>query len=323
MLSQRGPSEVYDLVLQGGRVIDPETGLDGVRNVGIRGDRIMEISDRPLRGREVLDVSGLVVAPGFIDLHAHGQTNEANEYQAHDGVTTALELESGEDFLTEWLASRTGRALINFGATVPHAGVRWRAMDQYAEQADRMGRIVRESGLDAEELAEVRRELGQARYEPVPPGRLAAMVEGLEAGLRAGALGIGVSVGYYPGATRGELFEVYRVAAEWQAPVFTHVREVSLAGIQEAIALAAVTGAPLHIVHLCTSCTSTAWHSVRSPWRSRWSRRHKRRGSTSPPRSTRIRQRRQGLPRRCSIRDGRIAWGSHIGICSGRTRGSG
>ena len=129
MFSQPGSGEAYDLVLQGGRVIDPETGLDGVRNVGIRGDRIMEISERPLRGREVLDVSGLVVAPGFIDLHAHGQTNEANEYQAHDGVTTALELESGEDFLTEWLASRTGRALINFGATVPHAGVRWRAMD--------------------------------------------------------------------------------------------------------------------------------------------------------------------------------------------------
>ena len=95
MLSQPGSGEAYDLVLQGGRVIDPETGLDGVRNVGIRGDRIMEISERPLRGREVLDVSGLVVAPGFIDLHAHGQTNEANEYQAHDGVTTALELESG------------------------------------------------------------------------------------------------------------------------------------------------------------------------------------------------------------------------------------
>ena len=160
MLSQPGSGEAYDLVLQGGRVIDPETGLDGVRNVGIRGDRIMEISERPLRGREVLDVSGLVVAPGFIDLHAHGQTNEANEYQAHDGVTTALELESGEDFLTEWLASRTGRALINFGATVPHAGVRWRAMDQYAAQADRMGRMVRESGLETDELAEVRRELG-------------------------------------------------------------------------------------------------------------------------------------------------------------------
>ena len=59
-----------------------------------------------------------------------------------------------------------------------------------------MGRMVRESGLETEEMAEVRRELGQARYEPVPPGRFASMVEGLEAGLRAGALGIGVSVGY-------------------------------------------------------------------------------------------------------------------------------
>ena len=88
-------ADTYDVVLRGGRVIDPETGLDAVRNIGVRGDRIVEITGAPLQGRDVVDVSGLVVAPGFIDLHAHGQTNQANEFQAHDGVTTALELESG------------------------------------------------------------------------------------------------------------------------------------------------------------------------------------------------------------------------------------
>ena len=243
-------SNDHDVVLQGGRVIDPETGLDAVRSVGIRGDRIVEISDQPLQGREVIDVSGLVVAPGFIDLHAHGQTNEANEYQAHDGVTTALELESGEDHLAEWLKSRTDNALINYGATVSHSAVRWRAMARYADQAERMKQVVSVEGLDSDELGVIRADVAPARYEAVAPVRYDALSDGLKRGLDSGALGIGVPVGYYPGATRGELLKVYRLAAEWEAPVFTHVREISLVGIQEAIANAAVTGAPLHIVHL-------------------------------------------------------------------------
>ena len=86
------------------------------------GDRIVEISSETLTGAEVLDVVGLVVAPGFIDLHAHGQTNAANEYQAHDGVTTALELESGVRFVKEWNESRRGNAMINFAIAIQMAG---------------------------------------------------------------------------------------------------------------------------------------------------------------------------------------------------------
>ena len=140
--------QTFDIVLQGGRVIDPETGLDAVRNVGIRGNQIVEISDRPLQGRDVVDVSGLVVAPGFIDLHAHGQTNEANEFQAHDGVTTALELESGEGFLRQWLDSRAGHAVLNYGASIGHRSLRWRAMERYGQQADQATQIVRDEGLE-------------------------------------------------------------------------------------------------------------------------------------------------------------------------------
>ncbi|PYV08782.1 MAG: D-glutamate deacylase, partial [Acidobacteria bacterium] len=83
----------YEIVLQGGRVMDPETGLDAVRNVGISGGRIAAVSQEPLRGSTVLDAAGLVVAPGFIDLHSHGQDPENYRLKALDGVTTALELE--------------------------------------------------------------------------------------------------------------------------------------------------------------------------------------------------------------------------------------
>src|SRR5258708_38613297 len=87
--------QVFDIVLSNGRVIDPESGLDAVRNIGISGKRIAEISSAPLRGRTEVDVRGLVVSPGFINLHSHGQNDENYRYKARDGVTTALELEVG------------------------------------------------------------------------------------------------------------------------------------------------------------------------------------------------------------------------------------
>ena len=74
----------YDIVLAGGRVIDPETKLDGIRNIGILNNRIAQISAESLQGKEIVNVSGLVVAPGFIDLHVHGRTNIEQEYQLHD-----------------------------------------------------------------------------------------------------------------------------------------------------------------------------------------------------------------------------------------------
>src|SRR4051794_20626838 len=88
-------AQQYDLVLAGGRVMDPATGMDAIRNVGINGSRIAAVSSSPLRGRSTIDVSGNVIAPGFIDLHAHGQTPENYALFARDGVTTALELEIG------------------------------------------------------------------------------------------------------------------------------------------------------------------------------------------------------------------------------------
>ena len=107
-----GAAAVYDVVLLHGRVMDPDSGLDAIRNVSIQKGHIAEISEKPLAGRETLDVSGLVIAPGFIDLHAHGQDQRSAALQAHDGVTTALDMESGVFPVTEWYKSREGKAPI-------------------------------------------------------------------------------------------------------------------------------------------------------------------------------------------------------------------
>ena len=109
-------------------MLDPESGLDGVRNVGIIGDRIAAISTNALNGKTLVDATGLVVAPGFIDLHSHGQDAENYRFKAMDGVTTALELEVGVWPVREWYAAREGKALINFGASSGHIPARMSVM---------------------------------------------------------------------------------------------------------------------------------------------------------------------------------------------------
>lgn len=243
------PDSVYDIVLRGGRVIDPETGFDGVRNVGISGDRISEISEEELKGRRTIDVTGLVVAPGFIDLHVHGMTNEAHKYQARDGVTTALELESGITFVKEWIEQKSGHSIVNFGASVPHGSLRTFAMEDYQPLFERAREIVAKEGRDSPELTKVLINLGRSSYRSLTATDMKALPAMVDYELAGGALGIGVPVGYYPGATQAEIFRVYELAAAREVPVFSHTRGFGLVGIQEAIANATSSGAPLHIVH--------------------------------------------------------------------------
>src|SRR5258708_39217305 len=88
-------TETYDGVIANGRVMDPESGLDAVRNGGIRSGKIAVISSGPLEGQQTIDARRLIVVPGFIDLHQHGQDAENYAVKAADGVTSALEVEAG------------------------------------------------------------------------------------------------------------------------------------------------------------------------------------------------------------------------------------
>lgn len=248
------PAQPLDLVIAGGRVMDPETGLDAVRDVGIRDGRIVAISEAPLTARampggRVLDARGLVVAPGFIDLHAHGQSVQANEYQVRDGVTTALELEWGYPSVAGWLEYRRGRSIVHYGASVSHGMVRSFAMPELA------GRTAELAAAAAQEdpLRGLQLVAREGFYRALPDDRLPDLLARLRHGLAEGGLGIGMAHQYYPGASRPEIFRVFELAAETAAPIFTHVRAMGLDGIQEVIANAAATGAPLHIVHVNSS----------------------------------------------------------------------
>ncbi len=240
----RPQGEQFDLALVGGRVLDPETALDAKRNVGIRGSRIAAVTVEPLAARETLDVSGFVVAPGFIDLHAHGQDSESYRYYAHDGVTTALELEIGTYPVAPWYAERDGRALINYGVSAGHVGAR-RAL------------IAHDASLPG--VAVIARDTSRSwTHGALPDADLPRLDSLVEHGLADGALGVGLGIAYTPGATREEILRVFRVAARHTVPCFVHLRQGGrdpvtgggVAALQEVIADAAATGAPLHVVHV-------------------------------------------------------------------------
>ena len=237
----------YDLVLEGGRVMDPETGLDATRNVGIENGRIVRISTEPLVGRRLVHAAGLVVAPGFIDLHQHGQDEESGRLKAFDGVTSGLEMEIGVPDVKSFLDRKAGRSLINFGTTASHAAARGLAFG---------------APLNDQQIVPV---AGPSSNQPATEEQLARIESRLRSELAAGALGVGMGIQYTPGASRLEVIRTFRIAAERRVPVFTHVRSFgrvepgsSIEAVGEVIGAAAVTGASLQIVHINSSCVRDA-----------------------------------------------------------------
>src|SRR6516165_9093396 len=132
----------HDLVLHNGRVIDPETSFDAVRDVGISNGEIAAISEQPLSGKRVIDATGLVVAPGFIDLHQHDLSPEGMRLKAMDGVTTALELEIGPPDVSKFLKEHNGRSLLNYGTSASQPWARAVVMGQQSEP----GQLIPPSG---------------------------------------------------------------------------------------------------------------------------------------------------------------------------------
>ena len=124
----RQPAATYDLVIANGRVIDPASGLDGVRHVGIRSGKIEAVSPTPLEGTRVIDAFRYIVAPGFIDLHEHGQQEESYRMMVRDGVTSAFELEVGTGDVARWYTARDGGQIVNYGVAIGHIPARMKVL---------------------------------------------------------------------------------------------------------------------------------------------------------------------------------------------------
>ncbi|EAQ95767.2 amidohydrolase family protein [Congregibacter litoralis] len=234
----------YDLVINNGRVMDPETGLDKVMNVGVTGDRIAAITEEALSGDRTIDASGKVVAPGFIDAHLHGNSPMAYKLALRDGLTTAMDLEYGTlgSAVNDWYAARKGKTQLNFGTASSHELARSLVLD----------------GIRAIDVSEatISRTGGDRWAVGVPTdGQLTAILEEIDRGLAAGAVALGSTVGYMPGVSARELFEAQKIAAERGRVSALHTRHTPGTattvpnGVQEVMANAAALQAPLLVMH--------------------------------------------------------------------------
>ncbi|WP_194775336.1 amidohydrolase family protein [Pararhodonellum marinum] len=246
---QKAQEQNFEIVVKNGRVIDPETQLDAVRNLGIEKGKIVLITDSDISGQKTIDARGLVVAPGFIDLHAHGQTLTADRMQAFDGVTTALELESGILPIGPWYESMESKGrILNYGASAAWTFARIETMEEIPMEPD---------------LRWFQSAFSLSKWVNDPADEkqidnILRLIE--EKGIKQGSIGIGINAGYAPGGGFKELMAVHALAATYEVPTFTHISgdfpsdpKSAAEYVGQIIAFSAATGSQDHICHLNSS----------------------------------------------------------------------
>lgn len=211
----------YDVVLQSGRVMDPETGFDAVRNVGVIDGRIAIITADTLSGTREIDAKGLVIAPGFIDTHFHSMDEFATRMALRDGVTSGMDLEAGAYNVKQWYADKKDQWQINYGVTASHLLHRMKIMDAEVEisgpvDATNAKAYLNKAALDGKPSWSIER----ANSE-----QMNAIVKNVDNELKEGALGVGLGLAYAArGATSYEVFEVQKAASRYSRLASVHTR---------------------------------------------------------------------------------------------------
>ncbi|MFD7161438.1 amidohydrolase family protein [Kribbella sp. NPDC059898] len=237
-----------DLVVRNGRVVDPESGLDRTADVLVSGGRVTAIGAGPYDAPLALDARGLVVAPGFVDLHSHAQNVPSQRLQALDGVTTALELEAGVRDVRRAVAEAAAEGRpINYGFAASWTAARMRVLDGFSGSDESIFDFT--AGME-----------GTSWRAPASSAALVRVLGRIEDEVAAGAIGIGVLLGYAPDTDPGEYQAVARLGHRLGVGLFTHARSKAgegsapLAGVAELAEVSAATGAQLHACHLNSTC---------------------------------------------------------------------
>ena len=218
----------YDLAILDGRVMDPETGFDAVRNVGIKDGKIAIITSEKVVGEQTIDASGHVVAPGFVDYHTHAIDALGEKLGLRDGVTTGMDLEGGALNVSRWYESQAGNRAMNYGTTVSQIGARMLIHD--SEEMEGQDKYDLDGPLDARQLTDLFNDtatdgvVGWSRSRS-NLDQLNRSNEILDEGLRQGALGVGSVVGYMrEGVTSFEQFLAQKAAANYGRVTCVHAR---------------------------------------------------------------------------------------------------
>ena len=252
-LSNNAIGQDYDLVILNGRVMDPETMYDAVRNVGVKDGIIVIITKDKIEGKETIDAKGLVVAPGFIDSHDHSMDLFAAKMGLRDGLTTGLDLEIGALNVGAWYEEKEGKWPINYGVAVSQ---------EFARSVVHDGTILTEP-VDATDMPRLRGEAakdGISGWADTPSDldQMNEVIKILDENLRQGALGLGSTVGYMRGGvTTFEQYESQKIAARYGRLTLAHTRfhgspknpTQAALGFDEVFTNAFVLGAPLIIGH--------------------------------------------------------------------------
>ena len=210
----------YDIVINNGRVMDPETNFDGVRNVGIKDGKIVAITEDAIKGKDSLDAKGYVIAPGFIDTHTHASDKYTIKMSMMDGVTTGLDLELGALNIEAWYKREAGKWPMNYGQAV----------------SQEMARMVIHDGLEINGPVDAT-DVFPLRAKSVEDGvegwsvtisdleQMNKITQILDENLRQGALGVGSTIGYAStGISTYEMFEAQRAAARYGRLTAAHSR---------------------------------------------------------------------------------------------------
>ena len=254
----------YTLAINHGRVVDPESGLDAIRHIGILDSEIVSISEQPLTAEQVIDATGMVVSPGFIDLHTHSPTPLGEYYQAFDGVTTALELEAGFFPVQEYAAEISASPMINYGASAGYVAMR--IFEKNGLKISSGSATPSPVGLKGWTtalvyvLTDVDTALSASLTQQATPKEIETLRGLLQADLDKGALGIGLALDYFSAAIQeAEMRMIFEVAAQRNATLFIHVRrgiDGDPSGLREVIDYAREYGASVHVCHISHNAIS-------------------------------------------------------------------
>ncbi|MEP2029806.1 MAG: amidohydrolase family protein [Paracoccaceae bacterium] len=249
----------YDLVISGARVVDPETSLDQVRNIGVIGDEIAIVTTDPIVGTTQIDASGLIAAPGFIDVHAHGQDRYSEKVSIFDGRTTQMDLEAGAMPVSVYFEAKEGVSLSNYGVSVSHAAARLKYMDGIdSNGSPMMTHALQKAGATGNLWS-----VNQAT-----PKQLDQIDAAVRESLDQGGIGIGVMVGYYPSSQSEGVTRMAKIAADKDSFLTTHPRYLSVIspsgvlGQQEFISLGMAYDVPVLLHHVPTNALSATQQTL-------------------------------------------------------------